>query len=117
MIDIPLLTSEDIEVKVKQVTKSGALALLYKTARVDRRILNEVFGVLNWTNDYKVVKDNLYCGIGIRETLTNLLFGVGIVVLKAVPIAMAMRKRVRHLTPSNVAHLQSVLVKSSILPQ
>lgn len=67
MIEIPLLTSEDIEVKIKQVTKSGALALLYKTARVDRRILNEVFGVLNWTNDYKVVKDNLYCGIGIRE--------------------------------------------------
>lgn len=67
MKTIPLLTSEDIEVKIKQVTKAGALALLYKTARVDRRILNEVFGILNWTNDYKVVKDNLYCGIGIRE--------------------------------------------------
>lgn len=65
-IRIPLLTSEDIEVKIKQVTKTGALALLYKTARVDRRILNDVFGPMNWTSDYKVVKDNLYCGIGIR---------------------------------------------------
>lgn len=67
MKDFPLLTSEDIEVKIKQVTKAGALALLYKTARVDRKILNKVFGPLNWTSDYKVVKDNLYCGIGIRE--------------------------------------------------
>ena len=67
MKKIPLLTSEDIEVKIKQVTKTGALALLYKTARTDRRILNEVFGPFNWTSDYKVVKDNLYCGIGIRE--------------------------------------------------
>lgn len=67
MINIPLLTSEDIEVKVKQITKNGALALLFKTARTDRRILNQVFGPLNWTSDYKMVKDNLYCGIGIRE--------------------------------------------------
>lgn len=65
--DIPLLTTEDIEVKIKQVTKTGALALLYKTARTDRKILNDVFGPTNWTSDYKVVKDNLYCGIGARE--------------------------------------------------
>ena len=70
-INIPLLTSEDIEVKIKQITKNGALALLYKTARVDRRILNDVFGPLNWTSDYKVVKDNLYCGIGIREDISQ----------------------------------------------
>lgn len=68
MINIPLLTPEDIEVKVKQITKNGALALIFKTARTDRRILNQVFGPLNWTSDYKMVKDNLYCGIGIRES-------------------------------------------------
>ena len=64
---IPLLSSEDIEVKIKQVTKSGALALLYKTARTDRKILNKVFGPLNWTSDFKMVNDTLFCGIGIRE--------------------------------------------------
>lgn len=68
MKTIPLLTPEDIEVKIKQVTKSGALALIFKTARTDRRILNQVYGPLNWTSDYKTVKDNLYCGIGIRES-------------------------------------------------
>ena len=66
-IIFPLLTSEDIEVKVKQVTKTGALLLLYKTARVDAQILDEVFGVTNWTTDVKEVKGNLYCGIGVRE--------------------------------------------------
>ena len=40
--EIPLLSTEDIEVKVKQVTKTGALALLYKTARTDRKYLNIV---------------------------------------------------------------------------
>lgn len=68
MIKIPLLTSEDIEVKIKQVTRTGALALLYKTARTDRRILNEVFGMMNWTSDFRVIDDTLYCGIGIRES-------------------------------------------------
>ena len=67
-IIFPLLTSEDIEVKVKQVTKTGALLLLYKTARVDAQILDEVFGVTNWTTDVKEVKGNLYCGIGVRES-------------------------------------------------
>jgi len=66
-IKIPLLTASDIEVKIKQVTKAGALALLYKTARTDRKYLNQVYGPMNWTSDYKVIKDNLYCGIGVRE--------------------------------------------------
>lgn len=67
MNKIPLLTSEDIECKVKQVTKTGALLLLYKTSRTDAKILDEVFGPLNWTVEYKEIKGNLYCGIGIRE--------------------------------------------------
>lgn len=63
---IPLLTADDIEVKVKQCSEKGAVALLYKTARVDMAILDEVFGAENWECDYKEIKGNLYCGIGIR---------------------------------------------------
>lgn len=66
-IKFPLLGPEDIEVKVKQVLKTGAIALLYKTARTDRKYLNMVYGPMNWTSDYKTIKDNLYCGIGVRE--------------------------------------------------
>ena len=68
MCDIRLLKADEIEVKVKQVTKTGAIALLYKTARVDMQILDETFGVMNWETDYKEIKGNLYCGIGIRTS-------------------------------------------------
>jgi hypothetical protein len=59
------LTRDEIDVKVKQVTAKGAVLLLYKTARVDMAILDETYGAMNWQSDYKVVKDNLYCGIGV----------------------------------------------------
>ena len=68
MCDIRLLKSDEIEVKVKQITQNGAIALLYKTARVDMQILDETFGVMNWETDYKEIKGNLYCGIGVRTS-------------------------------------------------
>ena len=61
-----LLTEEDIEVKVKKVTDKGAILLLYKTARTDMDILDETVGADNWGCDYKDIKGNLYCTIGIR---------------------------------------------------
>jgi len=67
MIKFPLLTADDIEVKVKQCTKAGVLLLLYKTARTDARILDETVGPLNWECQYAEIKSNLYCGIGVRE--------------------------------------------------
>ena len=65
------LTSNEIDVKVKQITAKGAVLLLYKTARVDMDILDEEFGAMNWQCDYKVVKDNLYCGIAVRDKETK----------------------------------------------
>lgn len=65
------LKADEIEVKVKQVIKtekwSGFVALLYKTARVDMDILDETYGEMNWQSDYKTVKENLYCGIGVKS--------------------------------------------------
>lgn len=60
-----LLQADEIEVKVKQVSEKGAVALLYKTARTDMTLLDETVGAENWECDYKVVNDNLYCGIGV----------------------------------------------------
>lgn len=62
----PLYESE-IEVKVKQVKDTGLVALLYKTARTDMDLLDETVGAENWTNDYREIKGNLYCGIGIKD--------------------------------------------------
>lgn len=67
MKTIPLLTSDDIEVKIKQCTKAGAVALLYKTARVDYRILDEVFGTFGWQIDYQEIKGNLYCTVSLWD--------------------------------------------------
>lgn len=64
---IPLLTADDIEVKVKKVTEKGAIALLYKTARTDMNILDDVFGAENWACEYTEVKGNLYCTIRVRN--------------------------------------------------
>lgn len=69
------LLANEINVKVKQVFKtpkwSGFCALLYKNARCDMEILDEVYGSMNWQVEYKEVKGNLYCGIGVRNPETG----------------------------------------------
>ena len=61
------LKADEIEVRVGQVYEKGVSMLLYKTARTDMAILDELFGANNWQKDYKEVKGNLYCGIGIWD--------------------------------------------------
>lgn len=67
MVDMPLLTADDIEVKVKKVTQKGAIALLYKTARTDMDMLDRVFGAENWQCRYEEIKGNLYCTILVKS--------------------------------------------------
>lgn len=62
------LNADEISCRVQSINKNGCSLLLYKTARVDSQILDEVYGSNNWTNDFKVVNDNLFCGIGVRAT-------------------------------------------------
>lgn len=59
------LKANEIECRVSQVTAKGCSLLLYKTARVDRAILDEEFGVMSWQNDFKVIDGKMYGGIGI----------------------------------------------------
>lgn len=66
MIKFRTLNADEIEVKVKQVSEKGVVALLYKTARTDMDILDETVGPENWDCDYKEIKGNLYCGISIK---------------------------------------------------
>lgn len=71
MKEIRLLKADEIEAKVNMVSAKGCQLLLYKTSRVDMAILDEVFGVMNWQSDYKVVKENLYCGIGVYNEVSK----------------------------------------------
>ena len=66
MVSFRKLLPDEIEVRVAQTTEKYSQLLLYKTARTDMDILDETVGAENWQNDYKVIKDNLQCGIGIK---------------------------------------------------
>ena len=61
------LEPEEIECRVAQVSAKGCSLLLYKTARVDRAILDETFGN-RWQNDFKVIDGKMYGGIGIYDS-------------------------------------------------
>lgn len=67
MKEIPLLTKEDIECRIQSVNDKGAVLLLYKTARADMRILDEVVGSMNWQRHHEVVNGNLFCTISIYD--------------------------------------------------
>lgn len=71
-LKIPLLTAEDIDCRVQSVSKAkngtvGAVLLLYKDARVDMRILDQVFGPGNWQRTHELINGNLFCTIEIWD--------------------------------------------------
>lgn len=59
------LKASEIECRVHQVKKNGAVLLLYKNARVDMAILDETVGPERWQREHKEVKGNVYCGVSI----------------------------------------------------
>lgn len=73
------LEANEIECRVAQIKSNGLSLLLYKDARCDMRILDEVVGAEYWKRDHKEVKGNVYCGVSIYceldepvyETLDN----------------------------------------------
>lgn len=71
-MNIPLLTANDIECRVQSVSMArngsvGAILLLYKDARVDMRILDQVFGINGWQRTHEVINGNLFCNIDIWD--------------------------------------------------
>ena len=65
MKDIPLLKADDIDVRIQSFKNNAVILLLYKDARVDMRILDEVFGPLGWQRTHEVIAGNLFCNIDI----------------------------------------------------
>jgi len=70
--EIPLLTAQDVECRVQSVSKNksgrvGAVLLIYKDARVDMRILDQVFGPGNWQRTHEVINGNLFCNIDVWD--------------------------------------------------
>nr|DAW56658.1 MAG TPA: Rad52/22 family double-strand break repair protein [Bacteriophage sp.] len=71
--EIPLLGAEDIECRVQSIKKRsdggiGAILLLYKNARVDMRMLDQVFGAGNWQRTHEVINGNLFCNLEVWDS-------------------------------------------------
>jgi hypothetical protein len=71
MDSIRLLKASEIECRVQSVKKSGDAAgcilLLYKDARCDMKILDEVFGPLGWEREHQLINGNLFCTVKVYD--------------------------------------------------
>lgn len=61
------LRADELEVRVSQVKESGLSLLVYKDARVDMKLLDEVVGPLNWKREHQLIGANLYCTVSIWD--------------------------------------------------
>lgn len=61
------LTANEVEVRIGTISQKGVTMLLYKNARVDRAILDETYGAMNWQCRYSEHKGNLFCSIGVYD--------------------------------------------------
>ena len=75
MEEIRLLSKEDIEVRVAQTNiynnngqqEVKVHLLLYKNARVDRKILDDLFTPFGWKRTHKLIGDRLYCQVEVWD--------------------------------------------------
>ena len=75
MEEIRLLSKEDIEVRVAQIlagnNKVRVKLFLYKNARVDMKILDELFTPMGWKRTHKLIGDRLYCSVEVYNPETK----------------------------------------------
>lgn len=68
---IPLLTPNDVELRVSQIQQTSygiyVTLLCYKDARCDMRILDSVYGPMNWQRSHEMIGGNLFCTISIWD--------------------------------------------------
>ena len=69
--EIRLLTADEIDVRVAQTTNYNGVVkvnlLLYKDARVDMKILDELYGTMGWKRSHQLIGDRLYCTIEVWD--------------------------------------------------
>lgn len=72
-MNIRLLRENEIEVRVQSYNPSSgkAVFLLYKDARVDQKILDEVFGIDGWEREHQLIDGKLFCTVRIWSDKRN----------------------------------------------
>lgn len=66
-LEFRALKADEIECRVGTTTNSGCSLLMYKDARVDMRLLDEVVGCMNWKREHELINGNLFCTVSIRN--------------------------------------------------
>lgn len=68
MKTIRTLEAGEIEARVGQIFEGkGLTLLLYKDARVDMSVLDEVFGPMNWQKHYELIDGKIFCTVEIWD--------------------------------------------------
>lgn len=67
-LNFPLLTKDQIEVRVGQVSAKGCTLLLYKTSRTDAEILDSVVGAGNWQKRFYTLQ-----GVGVGDQVRSIV--------------------------------------------
>lgn len=67
-LDFPLLTKDDIEIRIGQMSKDSTRAslLLYQDARCGMKYLDQVVGPMNWQKKFYEVRGLVICSLGIN---------------------------------------------------
>lgn len=65
---IRVLNASEIECRIGTINEKGLSLLLYKDARADMKILDEVFSVTGWQRKHEVINGNLYCTVSIWDS-------------------------------------------------
>lgn len=63
---IRLLRADEIECRVGTVSEKGVSLLLYKDARVDQNLLDEVFSPHGWMRTHQKIGEALFCTVSIK---------------------------------------------------
>lgn len=64
---IRLLRADEIECRVATVNAYGLRLLLYKDARVDQKILDELFTPFGWKREHQEINGSLYCTVSVWD--------------------------------------------------
>lgn len=64
---IRLLRTDEIECRIGTINEKGLSLLLFKDARVDQKLLDEMFTPFGWKRTHQSIDGNLYCTVEIWD--------------------------------------------------
>lgn len=67
MTAIRTLTASEIDARVGQLNSDRCSILLYKDARCDMNILDEVYGPTGWKREHVTINGNLFCTVSVYD--------------------------------------------------